>query len=78
MEVNAPEPKNIYQIKVKETLEPSISNWFGGVAIYPLENGETMLVGSFSDQPALRGFLTQLWNLNLTVISVTRIENKNS
>ena len=68
---------NIYQIKIKETLDTATTDWFGDLTLTPLENGGTLLVGPFSDQPALRGFLTQLWNLNFTVVSVEKIENEN-
>lgn len=63
-----------YRIKIKETLDNGAIDWFGGLTVAPLENGGTSLVGSFPDQPALRGFLDQLWNLNFTVMSVDRIE----
>jgi hypothetical protein len=65
-----------YHIRLKEALRPSITDWLGEVTINPLENSETLLVGKFPDQPALRGFLDQLWNLNITVITVERIENE--
>jgi hypothetical protein len=34
----------------------------------------TILRGHLADEAALRGILTKLWNLNLTLISVYRIE----
>ena len=34
----------------------------------------TTLTGPVADQAALRGILTKVWDLNLTLISVTRIE----
>ncbi len=68
--------QNIYRIKVKETLNRSIANLFGDMAILPQENGETVLVGSFIDQPALRGLLDRLWNLNITILSVERIDEQ--
>jgi hypothetical protein len=76
MGINTPKPANTYQIKVKENLEPSASDWFGSVTITPLEDGGTLLVGTFSDQPALRGFLDQLWNLNFTILAVERIDDE--
>ncbi|MFZ0534587.1 MAG: hypothetical protein WAM09_15525 [Anaerolineales bacterium] len=66
-----------YHIKVKETLDHHITDWFGNLTLIPQENGETLLVGSFTDQPALRGFLEQLWNLNITILSVECIKGKN-
>ncbi len=67
---------NTYHILVRETLDPNFAEWFGDLNILPQENGETLLIGSFTDQPALRGFLEQLWNLNITVITIERIESE--
>jgi hypothetical protein len=67
---------NMYRIRLKGALDRSVADWFGDITITPQENGETLLVGQFVDQPALRGFLDQLWNLNFTVLSVERIENE--
>ncbi len=65
-----------YHILVKETLDHHFTDWFGDLIILPQDTGETLLIGSFTDQPALRGFLEQLWNLNITVINIERIENE--
>jgi len=65
-----------YRVLVRETLDIDFRDWYGDLAILPQKNGETALVGRFSDQSALRGFLEQLWNLNITVITVERIENE--
>ena len=67
---------NTYRIRIKETLDCHFADWLDEMVILPQENGETLLVSSFPDQPALRGFLDQLWNINITVISVERIENE--
>ena len=77
MDHTNPNQSNTYCIRVKETLERNFADWLGEIAIHPQENGETLLVSSFPDQPALRGFLDQLWNLNITVITVERIGNEN-
>ncbi len=68
---------NTYCIRVKEKLDHHITDWFGDLTLTPLEDGKTLLVGPFVDQSALRGLLNQLWNLNITVISVDKIENEN-
>jgi hypothetical protein len=67
---------NTYQIKVKETLNPGSANWFGDITITHQEDGATLLSGKFADQPALRGFLDQLWNLNFTILYLERIDNE--
>jgi len=77
MDQNTPNQQNTYRIRVKETLDHSFTDWLGSLSLIPQENGETLIIGSFSDQPALRGFLEQLWNLNITVINVERIKNEN-
>ncbi len=76
MEQNIPKQVNTYHIRVKETLDHHFADWYGDLTITPQKNGETLLIGSFTDQPALRGFLEQLWNLNITVITIERIENE--
>jgi hypothetical protein len=36
------------------------------------EEGTTTLVGPVADQAVLRGILNRIWDLNLTLLSVTR------
>jgi hypothetical protein len=67
-----------YQIRIKGVLDPSITDWLGDITILPQQNGESLLIGKFSDQAALRGFLDSLWNLNFSVISVGKISNENN
>ncbi len=76
MEPNTSLQSNTYHIRVKETLNHTFADWYGDLTITPQQNGETLLIGTFTDQPALRGFLEQLWNLNITVINIERIENE--
>jgi hypothetical protein len=75
MDQNNSDQGNIYRIRIKGAPDHSITDWFGDITIIPQENGETLLVGRFADQPALRGFLDQLWNLNFTVVSVEKVGN---
>jgi hypothetical protein len=76
MEQHGSHQSKKYRIRVTETLDRQFTDWLGNLTIIPQANGETLLVGNFPDQPALRGFLDQLWNLNITVITVERIENE--
>ena len=62
-----------YRIVLKGWLDPAKAGWLGEVTITPLEQGETVLVGEFTDQPALRGFLEQLWNRNFTILAVEKL-----
>jgi hypothetical protein len=75
MESNEYHQPNKYRIWVKETLDCNFGDWISDLTLVPQKNGETVLISTFADQPALRGFIDQLWNLNITVISVERIEN---
>jgi len=63
-----------YQIKVKGQLNPSWSEWFGGLTITHEPNGETLLAGLVVDQSALFGLLLKIRDLNLTLLSLNRIE----
>jgi hypothetical protein len=76
MEPNTTQQSTTYHILVKETLDHPFADWHEGLTIMPQLNGETLIIGSFADQPALRGFLEQLWNLNITVITIERIEDE--
>jgi hypothetical protein len=78
MEPTVTVPGSTYHIRLKEALDRSTIDWFGEITITPQENGETLLAGQFADQPALRGFMDQLWNLNFTVLYLERIENERS
>lgn len=77
MRLNILNHGQFYQIKIRESLDPGLTEWFGNLTVTPLEDGGTLLVGPYADQAALRGFLDQLWNFNFTVLSVERIEWEN-
>ena len=63
-----------YEIRVKGHLDQHWSAWFDGMSITNVENGETIISGSLPDQAALHSLLVKVYNLNLTLISVSRIE----
>ena len=63
-----------YQIKVKGHLDPRWSEWLDGLVITHEPNGETLLVGPVVDQPALFGLLLKIRDLNLTLLSLNRLE----
>jgi hypothetical protein len=73
----------IYQIKVQGNVDASWSEWFEGMeiasagastALPHASQPVTILTGPVADQAALRGVLCKLWDLNLTLISVRRLE----
>ena len=63
-----------YEIRVKGHLDQRWSAWFDGMTITNVENGDTIITGSLLDQAALHSLLVKVYNLNLTLISVSRIE----
>lgn len=63
----------VYQIRIQGRLDESWSDWFNGMTI-TFESGITTLTGAVADQSALRGLLCKIWDLNLTLISVNKIE----
>jgi len=67
-----------YQIRVQGWIGERWANWFDGMTmIYKGAEDDspiTILTGPVADQAALRGLLTKIWDLNLTLISVTRNE----
>ena len=70
--------QKVYQIKLQGRLDASWSDWFGGMTL-TFEHGDdgspvTTLTGAVVDQAALHGLLARISDLNLTLISVTRVE----
>jgi hypothetical protein len=67
-----------YQIVVQGNIDSSWSDWFDGMGVStaPGRSGDcvTTLSGPVEDQATLRGVLNHLWDLNLTILAVTRIE----
>jgi hypothetical protein len=64
----------IYQIRIKGHLGREWTDWFGGLAITALDNGETLLTGSVVDQAALHGLLKKVRDLGMPLISVMRVK----
>jgi hypothetical protein len=63
----------VYQIKVRGEIDARWSDWFDGVDIAS-DGNVTTLTGFIIDQAVLRGILTKIWDLNLTLISMNPIE----
>jgi len=68
-----------YQIQVEGWIGERWAHWFEDVTLDAGRTRDgrpvTMLSGEF-DQAALRGTLAKLWDLNLTLLSVARIESR--
>jgi hypothetical protein len=64
----------VYQIMVKGHLDAKWSDWFDGLAIRPQDDGQTILTGPVTDQPALHGMLAKICNLGLPLVQVQQME----
>jgi hypothetical protein len=68
----------VYVIQVRGELDRDWQQWFNGFEVAPTAAGvepvTTTLFGPVADQAALRGILCKLWDLNLTLISLRRMD----
>jgi hypothetical protein len=64
---------SFYKIRVKGHLDERWSDWFDGLEITNLENGETMFSGDLVDQAALHGVLAKVRDLNLALVAVSSV-----
>ena len=60
----------VYEIRVKGHLDRHWSEWFDGLAIANLENGDAILSGEIVDQSALHGVLNKVRDLGLPLVAV--------
>lgn len=65
-----------YEIRINGHLASVWADWFIGLKIDNLENGETLLSGYLPDQAALHGVLNRVSTLNLTLISVNAVSEE--
>jgi hypothetical protein len=68
-----------YQIQVQGSISDRWTSWFEGMTIEVKQTSDgsqfTTLTGPLTDQAALRGILIKLWNLNLILVSVMRVDS---
>ena len=69
-----------YEVQVEGELDLGWAEWFSDLAVTLRFADEqppiTTLTGPVADQAALRGLLCRLWDLNLTLVSVRRLEEE--
>jgi hypothetical protein len=64
------------KISVKGRIDQSLSEWFQGYLVSPLESEETVITGEAMDNSAVYGLLSTLSTLGITLISVTYNDSK--
>ena len=65
----------VYEIRVKGHLDGRWSEWFDGLTIANVENGDALLSGEIVDQSALHGVLTKVRDLGLPLMAVNTIKS---
>jgi hypothetical protein len=68
------QPIMIYQIRIKGHLDRKWADWFSGLSITSLDNGETLLTGPVLDQAALHGLLRKVRDVGLPLVAVMQVE----
>jgi hypothetical protein len=63
----------VYQIRIKGHLGREWADWFEGLTLTALDNGETLLTGPVVDQAALYGLLRKVRDLGMPLLSVVRV-----
>ena len=64
----------VYQIRIKGHLGREWTDWFEGLTITALDNGETLLTGPVLDQAALHGLLRKVRDGGMPLVSVMRVK----
>jgi hypothetical protein len=64
----------VYQIRIKGHLGRQWTDWFGGLTLTALDNGETLLTGPVVDQAALYGLLRKVRDLGIPLLSVVCVK----
>jgi hypothetical protein len=67
---------SFFEIHVKGHLDDSWSDWLEGLEVKLLETEEMILFGHIRDQAALMGILNKLYRLNLTLLSLSEVNQK--
>jgi len=63
-----------YRFRIKGHLVAHCADWFDGMTITRLDNGEALIEGLVVDQAALHGMLNHIRDLGLPLLAVERLE----
>lgn len=67
-----------YEIRIEGHLGRQWTDWFEGLSITLEEDGMTLLTGPVIDQAALYGLLKKVRDLGLPLVSVNRVQFKDT
>ena len=72
------EDGQVYEIQMKGTADQHLARYFCDLEICCFESGYGgqvhKLTAVVKDQPQLRGLVTKIWDMNMEVISINRME----
>lgn len=68
----------VYQIRLRGHLGLQWADWFEGLTLTLVEDGDTLLTGPMADQAALHGLLKKVRDLGIPLVSVCPVEPKPS
>ena len=71
--IPAEQKEEYYEIRIEGQLSPTWSDWFDGLTLTNLENGQSVLSGPVRDQAALHGLLAKIRDMNLELILVRKL-----
>lgn len=63
-----------YEIRIHGQLSDIWADWFEGLTVQDLDDGDMLLSGTIVDQSALMGILNKLVRLNLTLKSLNEVK----
>jgi hypothetical protein len=63
-----------YEIRLKGHLDDRWAEWFDGLTITIVDDGDTLVTGPVIDQAALHGLLKKVRDLGMTLVSVNRVQ----
>ncbi|CAG0940899.1 hypothetical protein ANRL1_00304 [Anaerolineae bacterium] len=65
-----------FEIRIKGYLDNTWSDWFEGMELKLMDNGDTVLFGHVVDQSELMGILNMLNRINLTLLSINEVKEE--
>ncbi len=66
--------KSCYEITVRGHVPDDWADWFDGLKVTALPNGDTCLTGPVADQSALLGILWRINTLGVILLSVAEVQ----
>jgi len=66
--------QSLYLIRIKEKISQQVLDWFEKAMVVTTDQNETIMACTIIDQAALHGVLSKIRDLNLTLISISKVE----